>query len=64
MVTTEQRLHALLHGLGLSNESINRVKLYNAEQIREVGLAISKGQSYNVSLNRQMNVQVELIHDN
>ena len=64
MVTTEQRLHALLHSLGLSSESINRVKLYNAEQIREVGLAISKGQSYDVSLNRQMNVQVELIHDN
>ena len=64
MVTTEQRLHALLHGLGLTSESINRVKLYNAEQMREVGLAISKDQSFNVSLNRQMNVQVELIHDN
>lgn len=64
MVTTEQRLYALLHGLGLSSESINKVKLYNAEQMREVGLAISNGHKFDVSLNRHLNVQVKSIHDN
>lgn len=64
MVTTEQRLHALLYGLGLSSESINKVKLYNAEQMREVGLAISNGHKFDVSLDRQLNVQVEPIHKN
>lgn len=64
MITTEQRLHALLSGLGLSDASIYSAKLMNAEQIRDVGLAISNGQKFNVSLNRQLNVQVEPIHDN
>jgi hypothetical protein len=59
MITTEQRLHALLHGLGLSTDSINKVKLYNAEQIRDVGKAIADGRLFEVSLDRQLNVQVK-----
>jgi|LakMenE18May11ns_1017448.scaffolds.fasta_scaffold9914096_3 hypothetical protein len=59
MITTEQRLHALLHGLGLSTDSINKVKLYNAEQIRDVGKAISDGRLFDVSLDRQLNVKVK-----
>lgn len=58
MVTTEQRLHALLHGLGLSSESINKVKLYNAEQMREVGQGIANGRKYTIGLDRHLEVVV------